>query len=141
MPMNSKKLNEKRAARYFDRFLKRRPYISTEFEILDTVEPDRDYAMRPHRCHFVSVNDDLYLNNWYPALVEKQMHSYFNSLGQPGISLNRWGVTLIPPESLPVFLETVIRGPHYGRDPQLTKLADLLNQAIRENKFIIHYGV
>ena len=139
--MNTKRLNEKRAARYFDRFLKRCPYISTEFEILDTVEPDRDYAMRPHSLHFVSINDDLYLNHWYPALVEKQMHSYFNSLGQPGISLNRWGVTLIPPESLPVFLEAVIRGPHYDRDPQLTKLAVLLTQAIRENKFIIHYGV
>lgn len=139
--MNTKRLNEKRAARYFDSFLKHCPYIPSEFEILDTVDPDRDYAMRPHSRHFVSINDDLYLNNWYPALVEKQMHSYFNNLDQPGISLNRWGVTLIPPESLPIFREIVTHSPYYGRDPQLAKLAALLEQAISEKKFVIHYGI
>ncbi len=139
--MNSKKLNEKRAARFYERYIKRIPYISTEFEILDAIESEREYSMRPHSEHFVAVNDDLYLYNWYPALFEKEMRTYFNSLNQPGISLNRWGVTLIPPESLPVFLETVSNGPYYGRDPQLTKLTALLRQAIAENKFVIHYGI
>lgn len=67
------------------------------------------------------------------------MPSYFNHLGQPGISLNRWGVTLIPPESVPMLLEAVVHGPYYGRDPQLTKLTALLQQAISENKFITAY--
>ena len=139
--MNSKKLNKKRAARYFERLLKRSPYIPTEFDILDSVDPAVEYPMVPKGSRAVTVNDDLYLNNWYTVLAEKQMLSYFNSLSQPGLSLNRWGVTLIPPESVPLLLDAVIRGPHYGRDPQLSKLAALLRQAIAELKFIIHYGV
>ena len=139
--MNNKKLNEKRAARYFERFLKRAPYISTEFAILDSVDAAADYPLRPKAGHCVAVNDDLYLNNWYPSLAEKQMPSYFNNLQNPSISLNRWGVTLIPPESALTLLDAVVHGPHYGRDPQLTALVSLLNQAIAENKFVIHYGV
>lgn len=141
MSMNHKRLNEKRAARYFERFLRRAPYIPTEFAILDFVDPDLDYPMVPKDDSCVAVNDDLYLNNWYTVLAEKKMHSYYNTLRNPGISLNRWGVTLIPPESVPVLLDAVIHGPHYGRDPQLARLAALLQQAVAEHKFIIHYGI
>ena len=139
--MNTLKLNERRASRYFVRYIKRAPYISTEFEILDSVDPAVEYWMHPKSDNYVAVNDDLYLNNWYAALAERGMHSYFNSIHHPGISLNRWGVTLIPPESVPELLDVVIHGPHFGHDPQLSKLAALLHQAITENKFIIHYGI
>ena len=138
--MNSQRLNERRAARYYETFV-RRPYISTEFDILDAPDPTVEYWMVPKGDRFVAVNDDVYLNNWYDTLAERRMPSYFNDLGHPGISLNRWGVTLIPPESVPTLLEVVVHGPHFGRDPQLTRLAALLRRAIAENKFIIHYGV
>lgn len=53
----------------------------------------------------------------------------------------RWGITLIPPESLPAFQEVVIADRRMNRDGQLAALADKISEAIRREKYMIHFGV
>ena len=53
----------------------------------------------------------------------------------------RYGITLIPPESLPGFQEIVLSDRRINRDANLRKLADKIQDAINRNKFMIHFGV
>ncbi len=46
------------------------------------------------------------IDGWWSRLV--LFKTYFHSLKRPGFGLARWGVTLIPPESLPAFQEIVL---------------------------------
>ena len=55
--------------------------------------------------------------------------------------LARWGITLILPESLPAFQEIVIADRRMNRDGQLAALADKISEAIRREKYMIHFGV
>lgn len=137
---NKEKLRQKRALRYLRKRWKGQGYIPTEFGILDAIEPETEYPLfSAGNC--VMINDNAYMNHWYSTLEELGMATFYNSLRNPGISLNRWGVTLIPPESIPMLLDIVISDPGFGADPQLSQLAALLKRAISENKFAIHYGV
>ena len=55
--------------------------------------------------------------------------------------LARWGITLIPPESLPGFQDIVLSDKRINEDAHLRKLADKIQDAINRNKFMIHFGV
>ena len=48
---------------------------------------------------------------------------------------------MIPPESLPAFQEAVIADRRMNRDGQLAALADKISEAIRREKYMIHFGV
>ena len=55
--------------------------------------------------------------------------------------LDRYGVTLIPPESLPALQDIVISDKRINYDHHLIALADKIRQAIDEQKYMIHFGV
>ncbi len=114
--------------------------IKTEFGIIEKVGRDRDYSKyEPHKYHCVFIDDEIYINDWWDRLI--LIKTYFHNLNSPETGLARWGVTLIPPESLPAFLDIVISDKRINRDKQLVLLAEKIGQAIRENKYMIHYGV
>lgn len=46
-----------------------------------------------------------------------------------------WGITIIPPHSLEKCI-SIIDG-----NAQLGELKDLLQKALKENKFVIHFGI
>ena len=48
---------------------------------------------------------------------------------------------LIPPESLPAFGEIVESDPRIKTDQQLAELSRILREAIRRDKYVIHFGV
>ena len=48
---------------------------------------------------------------------------------------------MIPPESLPAFQEVVIADRRMNRDGQLAALSDKISEAIRREKYMIHFGV
>lgn len=111
-----------------------------EFGILDRIDPLRDYgrSYTPEQYGCVAIDDD-YLNDWWPRWAE--LPSYFHCLSRPEKGLARYGVTLLPPASLPAFREIVASDPRCRKDPSLCALAALLDRAVREGKFVIHYGV
>lgn len=84
------------------------------------------------------VADD-FLNDWWGDL--SLIKTYFHSYSRPGLSLARWGVTLIPPESLEAFYSIVLKDKQSKSSSELIDLMRLLRQAIEEKKYVIHYGV
>jgi len=99
----------------------------------DDPKPGRRYDVyEPERYRCVTVEDD-WLN---PIANELNMLDfYWHSLDVPGKGLAYYGITLIPPESLPAFLAAA------GDDQAGLELRTLLSHAAQAHKFVIHFGV
>ena len=41
--------------------------IKAEFGMIDEIDPKKDYsAYEPQNYHCIAIDDDLYLNDWWP---------------------------------------------------------------------------
>ncbi len=117
--------------------------IKAEFGIIDDFNEQKDYLKyEPQKYHCIAIDDDKYMNDWWNALLEIDT---FNVRGQgvlqPQKALSRWGITIIPPTSLPKLLDIVMTDKRYKKDKRLVSLADLIRQAILNDNYVIHYGV
>ena len=114
--------------------------IKTEFGIMDTIDPEKNYVKcEPQKYGCVAIDDDKYINDWWPRLL--LIRTYTQSRSRPSFALDRYGVTLIPPESLPALQDIVISDKRINHDHNLIALADKISQAIDEQKYMIHFGV
>lgn len=114
--------------------------IKAEFGIVDEIDYSKDYSLyEPEKYNCIYIDDDIYINDWWERLIS--MKVYFHCMDRPAFGLARWGVTLIPPESLPVLQDIVISDKRIYTDNHLVGLANKIQEAIEKNKFIIHYGV
>ena len=117
--------------------------IKEEFGIIENFYEKGDYTgYCPKKYHCIAIDDDLYLNDWWEALSRIDTFNV-GSKGvlQPQKALSRWGITIIPPSSLPALLEIVLSDRRSKKDKRLIAFAGLLHRAIIENKYVIHYGV
>jgi hypothetical protein len=115
-------------------------------EHLFYVQPERKSGQsgqcskyEPEKYNCIYIDDDIYVNDWWERLTT--MKTYFHSMDRPATALARWGVTLIPPESLSIFQDIVITDKRIKNDNHLVELADKIQEAINKNKFMIHFGV
>ncbi len=114
--------------------------IRTEFGIIPQIDPEADYShYEPEKYDCVAIDDDIYINDWWDEL--RLMETYFESLSRPEKGLSRWGVTIIPPKSLPQLEKIVTGDKRITSDENLAALADKIKAAVSENKYMIHYGV
>lgn len=114
--------------------------IKAEFGIIDNIDPERNYTeYEPQKYNCVAIDDDVYINDWWPKLL--LIKTYSQSLSRPSFALDRWGITLIPPESLPALQDIVLSDRRLNKDSRLIELADKISQAINEQKYMIHFGV
>lgn len=110
-----------------------------EFGIIDTFEVNKDYSdYEPEKYRCISIDDD-FINDWWSGLV--LIKTYHHSYNRPELALARWGVTLIPPESLEQFYEIVTNDRRSKSSKQLVELIVLIRKAKEEEKWMIHYGV
>lgn len=111
-----------------------------QFGIIDEFEKDKDYSSEyePQKYNCIAIDDDI-LNDWWNELI--LIKTYFHSYDRPSFALARWGVTLIPPESLEAFYNIVSTDRRSKTSKELIDLIALLQRAISQNKYIIHYGV
>ncbi len=110
-----------------------------QFGIIDEFDTERDYSeYEPQKYNFVAINDD-YLSDWWNDL--SLIKTYFHSHNRPEFALARYGVTLIPPESVRQFYNIVSADKRLKSSQELIALMILLRTAITENKYVIHYGV
>jgi len=111
-----------------------------EFGIIEEFDEYKDYSSdyNPQKYSCVAIDDDI-LDDWWNELT--LIKTYFHSYSRPNFALARWGVTLIPPESLEVFYHIVSKDTRSKSSEELIKLMILLRKAISENKYVIHYGV
>lgn len=113
--------------------------IKAEFGIIDTIDKKKDYSdYEPEKYHCIAICDD-YIDDWWNQLTA--VKTYFYCLDRPDIALTRFGVALIPPESLPAFQKIILQDKRIDSDERLVDLANLIQRAIDEKKFIVHYGV
>ena len=89
-----------------------------------------DYEPEKYGC--ISVDDEYILRIIIKLKIIKCFH---NSTDNPKFGLNYYGITLIPPESLGNFTDIVMD------IKALSELTALLEQARREGKFVIHFGI
>ena len=117
--------------------------IKTEFGIVENFNAKEDYTeYSPKKYHCVAIDDDLYLNDWWNALSYiDTFNVYTKGVLQPQKALSRWGITIIPPKSLTDFLDIVIKDKRYKKDANLVALATLIEEAVKAQKYVIHYGV
>ncbi|MBQ3490050.1 MAG: hypothetical protein IJA86_05640 [Clostridia bacterium] len=117
--------------------------IKAEFGIIENFNENGDYTEYcPEKYHCVAIDDDRYLNDWWKALSQiDTFNVYAKGILQPQKALSRWGITVIPPSSLPALLDIVLSDKRSKKDKRLIVFAGLIHQAITENKYMIHYGV
>ncbi|WP_236896521.1 hypothetical protein [Clostridium beijerinckii] len=111
----------------------------TEFGIIDEFEKDKDYSCyEPQKYNCIAIDDDI-LSDWWNELT--LIKTYFHCYSRSSFALARWGVTLIPPESLESFYNIVSTYKNSKSSKELINLMILLRKAISQNKYVIHYGV
>ena len=114
-----------------------------EFGIIDCFKEGKWYSdYKPEKYNCISVDDGL-LEEMIIKYNEELMEikTYFQVTTQPGSGLDYYGVTLIPPDSLRQFKDIIIElNNDYGYQ-QLELLIQKISEAIRENKYLIHYGI
>jgi len=110
-----------------------------EFGIIENFDREKDYSeYEPQKYNCVSIDDDA-LNNWWARL--EGMKSYFHTYSRPEKALARWGVTLIPPESLDLFHAIVKDDTQPEYHEQAAAVLSVIKEAKRDGKFVIHFGV
>lgn len=86
----------------------------------------------PDKYNCIFVEDEVFLT----ILDElKKMKCYWHSIDRPEKGLAYHGVSLIPPEALGLF-ESIVS----GKD-NLQELQNLISEAEREKRYIIHFGI
>ena len=117
--------------------------IKAEFGIIECFDECADYTEYvPERYQCVAIDDEKYLNDWWDSLLDiDTFNVYGKSILQPQKSLSRWGITIIPPDSLSKLLNIVVSDKRYRKDQSLVAFSVLIRQAIECEKHMIHYGV
>ena len=114
--------------------------VKTEFGIIDEIDINKDYSeYEPHKYHCVFIDDDAYINDWWLQLCK--MKTFFHRIDRPNTALARYGVTIIPPESLQFFLSIVKGDSRINSDKHLSELATMIQTAMDSGKHMIHFGV
>ncbi len=114
-----------------------------EFGIIDSCEENKWYSeYEPEKYNCISVSDDLIEK--LIVTYEKELmaiKTYFQVTTKPGRGLDYCGVTIIPPESLKQFRDVIIKANNEYQYQELEALIEKISDAIKNDKYIIHYGI
>ncbi|WP_066715662.1 hypothetical protein [Clostridium sp. Marseille-P299] len=107
-----------------------------EFGIIDKLSnsPNAYESYEPDKYHCISMHDD-FIGPLLPELED--LDTFYHNMERPEKGLAYCGITLISPSSLMKFRKILISKNNHVYD-ELIKVIDM---AIEENKFIIHYGI
>ena len=89
-------------------------------------------AYEPQKYNCISVDDD-YIEQIAPRLNDVEF--YWHSLDMPAKGLAYCGITLIPPASIERMIEVI------KTVDEPSDLKQLLQKALNENKWVIHFGL
>ena len=117
--------------------------VKHEFGIIDCFEENKWYSeYEPKKYNCISVNDDLIealIENYIEELMK--IKTYFQVTTQSGHGLDYCGVTIIAPNSLKQFYDIIKKANNYYHSQELKLLIIKISDAMRENKYLIHYGI
>ena len=86
----------------------------------------------PEKYGCIAVHDNYILPLLKRLYIMKCFH---NNTDNPKFNLNYYGITLIPPGAIGNFTDVIIN------IKELSELTALLEEARKENKYVIHYGI
>ena len=105
-----------------------------EFGIMDIAPRlEQEYnGYEPEKYHCISVDDE----NIMPLLKDLSViPCYWNSLRREEKGLAYCGITIIPPNSLGKFISII------DSKIQFNELKNMLQKAVKENNYVIHFGL
>jgi len=109
--------------------------LKHEFLLLEKV-PEKISIANYVREDLIVVSDDFILENHIPIM---QVRMYWESLTVLNEGINYYGTTIIDKDMAKELKERLCI--YCKESEELTKFLSLLDRAIKENKFIIHFGV
>ena len=114
-----------------------------EFGIIDCIEEYKENEYEPEKYNCISVDGDLIDEIYNRGFGDKmkELETFAHNINRPYKDLAYYGITLIPPRSLKQFLNIVIEENIDIKSGELENLINKIYCAIKENKWIIHYGV
>jgi len=112
--------------------------LTHEFGIIDDITKKTYKSYAPEKSQCISVDDEIITNLMKPLSL---MKTYFQSLNRPEYGLAYHGITIIPPESLPTFLDIVLSTDDLKQYDDINELGEKIIQAKNKNKYMIHYGI
>jgi len=113
--------------------------LKIEIGIIESIDFEYDYsAYQPENYKCISLND-CYLDDWWRDL--SIIRSYFHNMKRPSLSIARYGVTILPPDSLGMFQDIMLKDKRLKKDRELQRAAGIIGEAIACKKYIIIYGV
>lgn len=125
------------------------PYIH-EFGIIaniDEVKDDIGYAPETYGCITIHGDfiDDLRTNDFgektdFGEKIDK-LQTFAHSTDRPYNNLCYYGITLIPPSSHTYFLKIVNEANDEYKSEELEQLIKKIEEAIKGDKWMIHFGV
>lgn len=86
----------------------------------------------------IVVDDDVILEIVKDLAI---MKTYYLFLTRPNFGLAYHGITIIPPQSLSFFLEVILSNKKIKRFEDTAILCEMIQQAIKSNKYILHFGI
>ena len=103
-----------------------------DFGIIEKFEDDKWYSdYEPEKYNCISVSDEL-IDEVIIEYLEELGHlkTYFHVKKHSGLGLDYCGTTII-----------IVRANKQFKSNELDKLINKINIAIKENKYVIHYGI
>lgn len=118
------------------------PYIH-QFGIVACIEKDKEYIhYEPDKYDCISVDGDLIDELTSKDFGKKidNLKTFAHSTNRPYNNLSYFGITLIPPSSHKQFLNIVRKANDDYKSEQLEELMKKIAEAIKEDKWLIHFG-
>jgi hypothetical protein len=110
-----------------------------EFGIIDCFIENQWYSVYlPEVYGCIKIDDDL-----IEPLLNKflSFETFYQVTTQPGHGLDYGGITIIPPRSLPEFLDIIVKANNENKSDEYEKLIEKITEAIEADKYMIHYGL
>ncbi len=114
-----------------------------QFGIIDCLEEYDEDKYEPKKYNCVSVDDDFLGEIYHAGLKNKieKLETFAHNTDRPFKDLAYYGITLIPPKSLKYFSDIIVEENIKYGSKELEVLINKISIAIKENKWMIHYGI
>lgn len=114
-----------------------------EFGIINWFKENKCYGeYEPWKHDCIAVNDELLEQILIDYNEEfMKLETYFRITTVGGCGLNYCGVTLIPPDSLEYFCHIIKKANKHYKSEEIELLIEKIIEALRQGKYLIHYGI
>jgi hypothetical protein len=110
----------------------------SEFGIVDEMDCEKNYeaTYEPQRYGCIAICEEA-LGDWYPLLNE--MPTYHGSTSRPALNIARYAVTLIPPSSLALLIDTIKTSTKDEFMEDALEIVELMEKAKASDQYVILY--